>query len=61
MNCTVVSATKDVSLLEIDTSFLFAGNTMFMCGDGSCIPPNEECNAVNNCGDCSDEIHCGKF
>ena len=60
MNCTVVSASRDVSLLELDTSFLFAANTLFMCGDGSCILSYLECNSVDNCGDCSDELHCGE-
>ena len=35
-------------------------NWQFTCGNGDCIPIFLECNGYNNCGDNSDEDHCGR-
>ncbi len=61
LNCCIsLSPTIDINTYHI--SLYICQDTCsemeFQCGNGTCIPADQMCNNVDNCGDASDEIGC---
>ena len=45
--------------LDLDSSALGCDHMYFSCSNGKCIPPKSQCDYADDCGDNSDEEHCG--
>ena len=43
---------------KIRLNLSYCNNSLFNCGDGSCIDMDKRCNAITDCGDRTDEIGC---